>query len=103
MLQAGKYDVRAQADGASDGSALPRLALVVAMARNRVIGNEGDLPWRLPDDLKHFKAVTSGKPLLMGRKTWDSLPRKPLAGQGQHRRQPPPASAHAGCACLFRP
>ena len=51
------------------------------MARNRVIGRDGDLPWRLPEDLKRFKAVTLGKPVVMGRRTWESLPRKPLPGR----------------------
>ena len=57
------------------------LSLVVAMAENRVIGRDGDLPWRLPEDLKHFKRVTMGKPVIMGRKTWDSLYVKPLPGR----------------------
>lgn len=51
-----------------------RLALIVARARNGVIGRNGDLPWRLKADLAHFKRVTLGKPVLMGRKTWESLP-----------------------------
>ena len=59
----------------------PRLAAVVAVARNGVIGRRGDLPWRIPSDLKRFKAVTLGKPVVMGRKTWESLPRKPLPGR----------------------
>tara|TARA_B100001123_G_scaffold426406_1_gene540509 strand:+ start:811 stop:1296 length:486 start_codon:yes stop_codon:yes gene_type:complete len=54
------------------------LTLIVAMSRNRVIGRNGDLPWRLPEDLKHFKQVTLGMPVIMGRKTWDSLYIKPL-------------------------
>lgn len=58
----------------------PKLCAVVAMDRNRVIGQDGDLPWRLPSDLKHFKRVTLGKPCLMGRKTWESLP-FPLPGR----------------------
>ena len=53
----------------------------VARARNGVIGRGGDLPWRLSSDLKLFKALTLGKPVIMGRKTWDSLPRKPLPGR----------------------
>lgn len=57
------------------------VALVVAVARNGVIGVDGDLPWRLPGDLAFFKKVTLGKPILMGRKTWESLPRKPLPGR----------------------
>ena len=63
------------------GTMDPKLAIVVAVARNGVIGVDGDLPWRLKKDLQHFKAVTSGKPVIMGRKTWDSLPRKPLQGR----------------------
>jgi len=44
------------------------------MARNRVIGRDNQLPWHLPADLRHFKELTLGKPILMGRKTWESLP-----------------------------
>ncbi len=62
-------------------SALPHLALVVARARNGVIGKDGGLPWRLRSDLQRFKAVTMGKPCIMGRRTWDSLPLKPLPGR----------------------
>jgi dihydrofolate reductase len=58
-----------------------RISLVVAVAENGVIGQRGTLPWRLPEDLKRFKALTMGKPVIMGRKTWDSLPRKPLPGR----------------------
>lgn len=56
------------------GLAEPRLTVVVARARNGVIGRDGDLPWRLKADLQLFKRVTMGKPMLMGRKTWESLP-----------------------------
>lgn len=56
------------------------LCLIAALARNRVIGRDNQLPWRLPADLKHFKAMTLGKPVIMGRKTWDSLGR-PLPGR----------------------
>jgi dihydrofolate reductase len=52
-----------------------RISLVVAMDRNRAIGKDNELPWRLPDDLKRFKALTLGKPILMGRKTAYSLGR----------------------------
>lgn len=58
-----------------------KLTLVVAVAKNGVIGRNGALPWRLSSDMKRFKAVTMGKPVLMGRKTWDSLPKKPLPGR----------------------
>jgi dihydrofolate reductase len=57
-----------------------RVALVVALADNGVIGRGGTLPWHLPDDLKHFKSVTLGKPLLMGRRTFESIG-KPLPGR----------------------
>lgn len=59
----------------------PKLCLIAARGRNGVIGAEGDLPWRLSSDLKHFKATTKGKPVIMGRKTWESLPFKPLPGR----------------------
>lgn len=58
----------------------PRIVLVVAVASNGVIGRDGDLPWRLPSDLKRFKQLTLGKPVVMGRRTWDSIGR-PLPGR----------------------
>jgi dihydrofolate reductase len=51
------------------------ITLVAAVAANGVIGVDGDLPWRLPDDLKHFKALTLGHPMIMGRATFDSIGR----------------------------
>lgn len=60
-------------------SLLP-LALIAALADNRVIGTQNRLPWHLPEDFRHFKAKTLGKPVIMGRKTWDSLGR-PLPGR----------------------
>ena len=56
------------------------LVLIVARARNGVIGNNGALPWHLPDDLKRFKRMTVGKPIIMGRKTFESIG-KPLPGR----------------------
>lgn len=56
----------------------PALSLIVARAQNGVIGKDGDMPWRLSEDLKRFKSLTAGKPIIMGRATWESLPRKPL-------------------------
>lgn len=52
-----------------------RIGLVAAVARNGVIGRGGELPWRLPDDLAHFKKVTLGKPVVMGRRTYESIGR----------------------------
>ena len=53
----------------------PRVTLVVARARNGVIGADGGLPWHLPEDLKHFRALTTGHAIVMGRRTWDSIGR----------------------------
>ena len=60
---------------AAPPSALHPLALIAAVARNGVIGLHGRLPWRLPDDLKRFRALTTGHAIVMGRKTWDSIGR----------------------------
>lgn len=53
----------------------------VAIAENGVIGRDGGLPWRLSTDLKRFKADTMGRPIVMGRKTWESFPKRPLPGR----------------------
>lgn len=60
-----------------------RIALVAAVARDRVIGRDGTIPWHLPEDMARFKAVTTGHPVLMGRRTWESLPDRfrPLPGR----------------------
>lgn len=59
------------------------IGLIWAQTEDGVIGHEGTMPWHLPEDLKHFKAVTLGSPVIMGRKTWDSLPEnaRPLPGR----------------------
>jgi dihydrofolate reductase len=59
---------------------MTELSIVVAYSRNRVIGKDNQLPWRLPGDLAHFKRQTLGKPIIMGRKTWQSIGR-PLPGR----------------------
>ena len=56
------------------------ISLIVAAAENGVIGRQGELPWRLSDDLRRFKSITMGKPIVMGRKTWESIGR-PLPGR----------------------
>ena len=58
----------------------PRVYLVAAVAANGIIGANGRLPWHLPEDLKHFKKLTLGHPIIMGRRTWESLGR-PLPGR----------------------
>lgn len=57
------------------------VSFVVAIADNGVIGRDNGLPWRLSGDMAFFKRVTMGKPVIMGRKTWESLPKKPLPGR----------------------
>jgi dihydrofolate reductase len=57
------------------------MSLVVAVSANGVIGRDGGMPWQLPSDLKFFKAYTMGKPIIMGRHTWESFPKRPLPGR----------------------
>ena len=63
-----------------NGDSRPRVSLVVAAAENGVIGRDGEMPWHLPADLAHFKRLTLGKPVLMGRRTHESIGR-PLPGR----------------------
>ncbi|HWM62076.1 MAG TPA: dihydrofolate reductase [Rhizomicrobium sp.] len=60
---------------------MSEIVLVVAIADNGVIGKDGGIPWHISEDLKRFKALTMGHTIVMGRKTWDSLPKKPLPGR----------------------
>ncbi|MEN8146585.1 MAG: type 3 dihydrofolate reductase [Campylobacterota bacterium] len=53
----------------------PKISIIVAMAKNRVIGRDNDMPWHLPADLQHFRKMTTGKPIIMGRKTYESIGR----------------------------
>ena len=78
----------------------PRLTLVVAVSENGVIGRDGGLPWRLPEDLKHFRRLTLGNTVLMGRKTFESLG-KPLEGRANWVLTRDAAFAPAG-AQVFR-
>ena len=61
----------------------PTICLIAALGRNRVIGRDDRLPWHLPEDMAHFRSTTAGATVIMGRKTWDSLPPKfrPLPGR----------------------
>jgi len=72
--------VTVRAGGASSVASRPKLVLVAAVALNGVIGKSGRLPWRLGSDLRHFRQLTMGKPVIMGRKTYASIA-KPLAGR----------------------
>ena len=76
---------------------IPSLTLIAALARNRVIGRDNRLPWRLPADLRFFKHITQGKPLLMGRRTWESIGR-PLPGRRMIVLSRDPAYHAPGCA-----
>lgn len=60
-----------------------KLTIVAAVARNGVIGRDGSIPWRLPEDMAHFRELTTGHPVVMGRRTWESLPGRfrPLPGR----------------------
>ena len=57
---------------------MQKITLVAAVAANRCIGSDNTMPWHIPEDFKFFKTYTSNKPVVMGRKTWESLPNKPL-------------------------
>ena len=57
------------------------IIIIAAMAENRVIGKSNALPWSLKEDMAHFRELTSGCPCIMGRKTWESLPKRPLPGR----------------------
>jgi len=74
----------------------PRLNLIVAWARERVIGRAGALPWHLPEDLRRFRRITMGYPILMGRATWDSIGR-PLPGRRSIVLTRNPRWSAAGC------
>jgi len=65
----------------SETSRPRQLLAIVAIAADRAIGRNGSMPWKLPEDMAHFKATTMGHPVIMGRKTWESLPKKPLPGR----------------------
>jgi dihydrofolate reductase len=54
------------------------ISIIAAVAQNNAIGKDNELLWHLPDDLKYFKRITSGHPVIMGRRTWESLPKRPL-------------------------
>ena len=79
-MRATVKDTPAPAEPPSSPAPPRRIAIIAAVAENRVIGIENRLPWSLPDDLRRFRALTTGHSVVMGRKTWDSIG-KPLAGR----------------------
>ncbi|MDR1655691.1 MAG: dihydrofolate reductase [Treponema sp.] len=60
---------------------MSEIIIIAAMAKNRIIGRDSRLPWSIGEDMKHFRELTRGWPCIMGRKTWESLPKKPLPGR----------------------
>ena len=76
-----------------------KISLILACGKDGLIGVSGKLPWHLPADLKRFKKITWGKTLLMGRRTWDSLPLQPLPGRRNIvlSRNPEFRTPHADC------
>jgi dihydrofolate reductase len=78
---------------------MPKLSIIVAVADNGVIGSGNQLPWRLPDDLKRFKALSLGKPIVMGRKTYESIGR-PLPGRLNIVVSRQPGLQVAGCTVV---
>ena len=72
--------IAARRDGGRRGRVMPRLTLIVARARNGVIGKDNAMPWRIPGEQAYFKRVTMGHPIIMGRRTWESIGR-PLPGR----------------------
>ncbi len=81
---------------------MTRISLIAAIARNRIIGANNALPWRLPEDLRHFKAVTMGHPVIMGRRTFESIG-KPLLGRSNIVVTRSSAFAATGCAVVNSP
>lgn len=75
------------------------ISLIAAMDRNRLIGNNNQLPWHLPADFAHFKSVTMGKPVVMGRKTWESIGR-PLPGRTNIVLTRNPETRFEGAVCV---
>lgn len=80
----------------------PRISFVVAMAQNRVIGRDNQLPWHLPADLAHFKRLTLGKPVVMGRRVYDSIGR-PLPGRHNIVLSRNPDLRIEGCTVVHSP
>ena len=75
------------------------ISIIAAMDRNHLIGNKNQLPWHLPADFKHFKAVTMGKPIIMGRKTFESIG-KPLPGRSNIVLSRNPDCHYEGVTCV---
>lgn len=65
----------------NSNSTTPAPTAIVALNADMAIGRKGDLPWHLSEDLRHFKETTLGHPVIMGRRTWESLPKRPLPGR----------------------
>ncbi len=73
--------ISASIEKANGDMLMGNVNIIVAAGRDGAIGRRGDLIWRIPADLRHFKTLTMGHPIIMGRKTWESLPKRPLPGR----------------------
>ncbi|MBU2651223.1 MAG: dihydrofolate reductase [Bacteroidetes bacterium] len=80
---------------------MPTISIIVAIARNNAIGKDNQLLWHLPDDLKRFKRITSGHPVIMGKKTYESLPVRPLPGRLNIVITDNPNDTFDGCETVF--
>lgn len=80
-MKAEKEGRKGASDPGGTGLRKPVVTLVAAIGEDLVIGNKGGIPWHVPEDFKLFKEYTIGKPVIMGRATWESLPKKPLPGR----------------------
>lgn len=74
-------ETKSEKSQSQDVASQPRAAMIVAMGEANEIGRGGGMPWHIPEDLRHFKQLTTGHPVIMGRATWESLPRRPLPGR----------------------
>ncbi|SDL59340.1 dihydrofolate reductase [Corynebacterium mycetoides] len=78
------------------------LGAIWAQSLDRVIGDGDGMPWHLPEDLKHFKDITLGHPIIMGRRTWEALPKRPLPGRPNHILSSKPSGAWSDGAFVSR-
>ena len=80
-----------------------KISLIAAMSQNEVIGNKNSLPWHIPEELKFFKETTLGKPIIMGRKTFDSLGKKPLPKRKNIILSSSSTAEHPDCITVHSP
>ncbi len=77
------------------------ISIIVAIAENRAIGKNNDLLWHIPEDMKRFRQITSGHPVIMGKRTWESLPRRPLSNRRNIVITDLPGEQIEGCETVY--